>query len=63
MGVCGNEQLDRDQSTPARGRHLAEAAWWALTQQEVSRAARPAAASSFIDARVSAYIVLAFEAE
>ena len=43
----------------AVGRHLAEAAWWVLTKQEVYREPQGAAAGSFVDARVSAFIRLA----
>jgi hypothetical protein len=48
----------------AVGRHLAEAARWVLTNQEVYREPQgPAAESSFVDARVSAFNSLAIEAE
>jgi hypothetical protein len=35
----------------AVGRHLAEAAWWVLTKQEVYREPQGAATRSFVDAR------------
>jgi transposase len=43
----------------AVGRHLAEAAWWVLTKQEVYREPQGAATRSFVDARVSAAVCLA----
>ena len=41
-------------ATVAVARHLAEASYWMLTQQEGYREPKPEAASSFVDARVSA---------
>ena len=38
----------------AVARHLAEASYWILTKQEVYREPKSKAASSFVDARVSA---------
>ena len=45
----------------AVARHLAEAAWWVLTKQEVYREPQQGtrAAGSFVDARVSAFMQLA----
>ena len=43
----------------AVGRHLAEAAWWVLTKQEVYREPQGSPGCSFVDARVSAVMQLA----
>jgi len=45
---------NHQEAVVAVARHLAEAAWWVLTKQELYRKPHGAAASSFVNARVSA---------
>ena len=54
-----NATKNHQKAVVAVARHLAEAAYWVLTNQEVYRDPRMAAAGSFVDARVSADVDLA----